>query len=310
MKNDRKFLFTFPAILIAVALSCSSLSPEEKNISSSDENLSNDFKSYWYQGKSEVSHYQLTQARYGELRDSSQAILIFVTEDFLTDKQVKSDNAGKGTSVLKLNFIKRFVTGIYDYSMMTSVFTPVNREEFPNTMKITSSSQDWCGQTFMQMNFKNNQYHISSLSYFESEGDENITLDKTLLEDEIWSLIRISPENLPQEKIKIIPGTIQSRLRHKKLSVEDAVASIETVKGNEKINCYTVSYPESERVLKIFYEKEFPYMIIGWEETYKDGFGDKAKVLTTKATLKKSVLTDYWTKNSIADSLSRKQLGL
>lgn len=292
-------------LLLILGISCSQNIPDGAKES---EPFASDFKSYWYDNKAEINHYRLSQARYGELRDSSVAILLFVTEDFLTDKQVKSDNAGKGTSVLKMNFIRRFVTGIYDYSMMASVFTPVNRVEFPNTLKVTTSSQDWCGHTFMQMNFKNNQYRVASFSYFESEGDENFDLDRTFLEDELWTLIRIAPDKLPKGKIKMIPGTMQSRLRHKKLSVESAEANTQNASDNLKV--YTIYYSESERTLKIFFENKFPYKITGWEETYKDGFGDKAKMLTTKAELIQTALTDYWKKNENTDITWRDSLKL
>ena len=87
------------------------------------------FNSYWYQGKAELTSYNLEQARYGEMREG-QAVLIFVTEDFSKSKQVKLDNPGAAgddaEKVLKLNMTKKFDTGLYPYSMMSSVFTPVN----------------------------------------------------------------------------------------------------------------------------------------------------------------------------------------
>ncbi len=49
------------------------------------------FKGYWYQGKAELTRYQLEQARYGEIH-SGDAVLIFVTENFLLDKQVKHEH--------------------------------------------------------------------------------------------------------------------------------------------------------------------------------------------------------------------------
>ncbi|MEX0361456.1 MAG: septum formation inhibitor Maf, partial [Allomuricauda sp.] len=49
--------------------------------------LSEDFKSYWYAGNAEITSYKLEQARYGELRDGT-AVLIYVTEPFLPEKQV------------------------------------------------------------------------------------------------------------------------------------------------------------------------------------------------------------------------------
>ena len=59
--------------------------------------------------------------------------MIFVTEDFLTEKQVKNDHYKnpKSVSILKNNQISKFPTGIYDYSIMKSVFTPIDIKEFP-----------------------------------------------------------------------------------------------------------------------------------------------------------------------------------
>ena len=73
-----------------------------------------DFRQYWYQGKAELTRYNLEQARYGEIH-KGESVLIFVTEPFLTDKQVKQERpqSGPAVSVLKLNLTKKFFTGIY-----------------------------------------------------------------------------------------------------------------------------------------------------------------------------------------------------
>ncbi|MBK6893010.1 MAG: hypothetical protein IPH00_07720 [Flavobacteriales bacterium] len=60
-------------------------SPETKSVGVAP---SAEFNTYWHQGKAELSHYALTQARYGELRDGN-AVLVFVTEDVLDSAQVK-----------------------------------------------------------------------------------------------------------------------------------------------------------------------------------------------------------------------------
>ena len=49
------------------------------------------FGKYWYQGQAELNTYDLEQYRYGEKRNG-EAVLIFVTEDFSREKQVKLDN--------------------------------------------------------------------------------------------------------------------------------------------------------------------------------------------------------------------------
>ena len=140
-------------------------------------------------------------------------MLIFVTEDFLSDKQVKferGDRTNKVESVLKLNFTKKFFTGVYPYSMMSSIFTPVDKNK--STFKVTTSSQEWCGHTFSQLNLKKNQYKGILHSYFMNEGDQEFTLDAALLEDEIWTKIRLNPKDLPTGTIELIPGTMFLRL--------------------------------------------------------------------------------------------------
>ena len=83
--------------------------------------------------------------------------MIFVTEDFSKSKQVKLDNPQERPSdaqkVMKLNMTREFLTGVYPYHTMLSVFTPVY-EEVPSP-KLTASVTEWCGQSFSQLNFKN-----------------------------------------------------------------------------------------------------------------------------------------------------------
>lgn len=262
------------------------------------------FKEYWYAGKAELNAYNLVQSRYGEQR-SGKAMLIFVTEPFSKSKQVKLDNpeaAGEDkVTVLKLNYTKNFVTGIYPYSMMLSVFTPVSRNQYPNTLKVTMTSQEWCGHVFSQMNLKKNKYDVSSYSYFEKEGDVQFTLDKILLEDELINLIRIDPENIPHGQIKIIPGLFFTRLKHENLKpLEADLTKAET----ELETTYSIKF--SGRLLTIHVAKSFPHQILGWEEEFKEG----ENTMLTKATLDKTLITDYWRKNKNEHLPLRDSLGL
>jgi len=274
---------------------------------------SEEFKAYWYDGKAEITSYKLEQARYGELHEG-YAVLVFVTEDFSKSKQVKLDNPqnanGDDVKVLKLNRIKKFDTGIYRYSMMDSVFTPIYIGEYPNTLKVTSSSQEWCGNTFTQLNLDDNGYEVRSFSYFESQGDTKFNLQQEILEDELWVRIRLAPESLPVGRIKIIPATMASRLTHKELKVEIAEASLIENSKDSNLMDYKLVYDDSGRAMEITFSKKFPYEILSWEETYKSGFGNNAKTLTTKATKNKMLITDYWNKNKTVDHELRKKLGL
>ena len=269
-----------------------------------------DIQQYWFQGKAELNRYELEQARYGALH-KGYAVLVFVTEDFLTDKHVKLESKWRpeATPILKLNFVKKFLTGIYDYSMMYSVFTPVKMHHFPRSLKLTSTNQEWCGHTFLQMNLREGAYQVEGRSYFEKEADENYEIAGVHLEDEVWTKLRLSPELLPEGAVPMVPGVMASRLRHRKLEVETAQASFEAnVAGfpGENLRAYRLKYADSGRTLRIVFESQFPYAIVGWEETYED----RGVELTSKAVRTHVALSEYWKQNSPDDLPLREILGL
>ncbi len=266
--------------------------------------LSVAFKEYWYSGTAEISSYKLEQARYGEIREGS-AVLIYVTEPFLADKQVKADQSNASNiPVLKLNTTKNFLTGIYPYSIMTSSFFPVY--DYSHALKISNSVQEWCGHVYAQLNNKE-KFEVQSHSYFESEADQEFKLTKTLLEDELWNKIRIDPGNLPTGSIQIIPSMEYTRLHHKEFKAYEANASLT---NNGTLTNYTISYPTLERTLSINFNAKFPYTIENWSERAPSGFGDGAKLLTTRASKIKTINTPYWQENHNSDLFLRDSLGL
>ncbi len=274
------------------------------------------FTKYWYNGKAEINSFNLKQARYGEIR-SGEAVLIFVTEDFSNKKLVKLDEPGKSTDetpVLKLNFTKQFTTGIYPYHMMASVFSPLKNAVDNKPIKINCSSQEWCGHTFSQLELKNTNYNWQLHSYFETEGEQDYKIDTCLTEDGLWNSIRINPNTLPQGKKIIIPGLLWQRLSHTIMTKEEAVLQLTTnaefAGDSLGVNMYAIIYPAAKRSLNIYFKNEFPYKIIGWKESYPDGFGNNKKILTTIATLNKSIMLDYWKHNKNIDSSFRDSLGL
>lgn len=292
-------------VVIAMLVGCSAV-----NSQGPDPNLSQEFKDYWYSGKAELTRYKLEQARYGEIHQGD-AVLIFVTEDFRTDKQVKyeSGNRENVASVLKLNFTRKFVTGIYPYSVMSSVFTPVNHTE--PTLKITTSSQEWCGHSFSQLNYRRNQYQFQLYSYFQDESDQSISIDPVMTEDEIWTRIRIRPSSLPEGAVELVPGTQFLRFNHREFAAESAIASMEKVTdpalSTNSLSRYRVEYQDFTRILEITFETDFPHQIVSWEEQTQSGQG---QVLTTKARKTHTINTPYWQQNARADSVLRPQLGL
>lgn len=143
-------------------------------------------KSFWNQwgdGRAELAAYELTIPRYGELR-KGLAVSIVIPETFSNALRVKADRGKHPASdrypVLKLNLIEDFSTGIYDYNMMTSVFTTMsarNGRAVGAPTKVSFSAQEWCGHTWSQYLFDAASVRYVGHSYFDGEADASETLD-------------------------------------------------------------------------------------------------------------------------------------
>ena len=286
-------------LLLAVIFGC-----KNESESIQKRQVSEKWKEYWYSGKAEITSYDLEQARYGELR-KGEAVLVFVTEDFLPEEQVKANKATESTvSVLKLNKTKKFLTGIYPYSIMESTFFPV--AEGNHAIKVSASIQEWCGQVYAQLNNRE-KFEFTGHSYFQGEADQNLSLEKTWLENEIWTLARITPQELPVGELKMIPSLEYLRLSHQELKSYTVEASYYT---SEDVDIYTLEYPELNRSLNISINRFFPHSIEKWEEILTVGGKNSSEVITTTATKKSMLKTDYWNRNSNKDLYLRDSLKL
>lgn len=276
------------------SLALNSESPELATASKEKKALTTDFKTYWYAGDAEITSYSLEQARYGEIREG-KAVLIFVTEPFLQDVQVKADRkSDQSIPVLKLNKTKKYLTGIYPYSIMSSTFYPVYDNQ--HAIKTSLSVQEWCGHVYSQLNNRED-FEFTSHSYFEGEADQKSHLNKAILENEIWNRIRIDPSDLPNGEISIIPSLEYFRVQHKEVKAYNATATLTQSNG---LSTYVIDYKDTDRKLSIHFSAEFPYEIQGWEEEFKSGFGPNAKPMISKGTKLKSIKTPYWRQNSNA----------
>lgn len=265
-----------------------------------------DKKSYWYGGEAEISSYELKQARYGEIHEG-KSVLVFVTEPFSPSRNTKADNNyPDNVSVMKLNNTRKFNTGIYPYSIMTSTFVPF--ENPTSSIKISNSSQEWCGHTFMDLKKDSGNFNINVDSYFEGESKENIQLATNgYLEDDVWTMIRLNPKGLPIGDFNMLPSFTALRLLHLPTTYETCTG--ELVEDKET-STYTVTYPKLQRSLSITFQNKLPYVIESWEETNYSGWGAKRKQLTTTGKRIKTIKSAYWQKNSTSDSNLRKELGL
>ena len=275
---------------------------------------SDQFRDYWYNHGAEISRFELQQMRYGEIHEGD-AVLVFVTEEINPAIQVKAENSGpQNIPILKLNAVRKFFTGIYPYSIMTSIFAPVDARKYPLPLKITSSTQEWCGQVYTQMNLRDHEYRVKMHSYFEKEGDQDFNIESHVPEDAIWTMIRLAPHALPQGEFVMIPGAVYVRLVHRPLRPQKAVAQLDPIEeksleGNPLVR-YTINFPGEQRTLRIFFEKDFPYRIQKWEESYRGLNGMSKKAMTTRASRTHTIMDTYWQHHGNKDRALLKKLGL
>jgi len=256
-----------------------------------------DFDSYWHDGTAELDGYRMTISRYGQPRHA-QGVAIYVTEPFSESKRVKVDDPSREPSnvvdVLKLNLVRDFQTGIYDYNTMVSVF--VRASDF-SPLKVTFSSAEWCGHVFEELLFHPGKITCFYNSYFEGEtGARDLAWPKDgITEDSLWILLRgLRGDFLkPGEKksVPFLPGVYFSRLAHKPLAWATAEVSREG-------NVYTVKTDDG-RTGKFTIEEAYPHHISRWE-----------MLPDISAELTGTLRVQYWKLHNNGDESYLKQLGL
>lgn len=264
------------------------------------------FWPHWSDGKAEISGYDLIQPRYGELR-RGRAVLIYVTEPFSKSKAVKVNQWNPQDpdqfNALKLNAVRKFQTGIYDYSVMTSVFVDPAKDFAP--AKVTFSSQEWCGHVFEEARFTADA-SVRINSYFEGETAD-LTLPITAAEDALFITLRgLAASELRAEDttIEALPSALDRRLHHKPavpvaLNIRWSVPGVTTVPAG--------SFPTRTATwnrgiggeCSADIELAYPHRIIGW----RCGDGEQAKLLGSER-------IPYWQTHKEGDEALLKKLGL
>jgi hypothetical protein len=272
-----------------------------------------DFWAHWGDGRGELAGYRLTQPRYGAKR-SGTAVLIFVTEDMSDSLRVKAEPGKHPKSdvypVLKLNVVRDFQTGIYDYNVMTSTFARVS-PGWP-VAKVSFSSQEWCGQAYHQILPKAGRVAGVFHSYFDGEADgtENLDLPKdAVFEDALPILLRGwgMPYLKPGETrtVPLLPSLLRSRFDHKRLAWGKATiarasdrSTVTVPAGSFEVETWTVTHVGGPTATYEF-ESASPYRLVRWAVNT----GEEAVLL-------KSTRLAYWKLNAPGGEKHLKELGL
>lgn len=273
--------------------------------------------SHWHDGRAELNGYRLTQPRYGQAREGT-VVLVYVTEPFSESDRVKAENPNRPASdvfdALKLNVVKDFQTGVYDYNVMTSVFVQNRARKDLRAgapTKLTMSMQEWCGMVFEELLFDPDRIRQERFSYFDGEGTEEGALEWPkggITVDELPILVRGIHGDLlePGESVELplLPSLERTRLRHRDLAWKtgtlargDEPEKIEVPAGAFEVEVWTAELA-GERY-RWFVEAAFPNRLVAWE-----GPDGERGELTGSARMK------YWQRNGEGDERHLKALGL
>lgn len=266
------------------------------------------FWTAWGDGKAELSGYRVTTGRYGAPRDG-RVVLIYVTEPMDRRVWIKDDAgdvpAAFRVNVMKLNYALTFQTGIYPYSVMTSVFAPVDPaglERF-SPAKLVLSAQEWCGSVYQKLIVGPASFASELRSYFHAEGDRDVTVPVapgTLYEDALLIQLRELDGKFASGKDwtgTIVPSLWSARKTH--VALEPLSATIrrtDAMRGATPVTRFTLTCGGVTKTYDV--EKAAPRRVLGW--TTSDG--ESAQIL-------KTARLPYWQLHGVGDEKYLEQLG-
>ncbi|MDP3274364.1 MAG: hypothetical protein Q8Q09_04165 [Deltaproteobacteria bacterium] len=262
------------------------------------------FSQRWGDGRAELIGYEAVSPRYGHLRPA-ELVLVYVTEPFSRRTLIKDDSAqgDDRMDMLKVNVSEKFQTGIYPYSLLTSVFCPSDvygRERF-SPAKITLSAQEWCGHVFAGVWPDQDAFLQRAMSYFASEGevDQRVSAPSDVLyEDALLVQLRELDgpfANGSNWQGHVVPALWRNRRAHQTLVPDPARI--------------TRSQPSAEITRFRLETGQF------WREFDVESSGEKriAAMRSSdggRARLLRSARLPYWQLNSPGDESHRADLGL
>jgi len=218
----------------------------------------------WDDGQAEVATYDAHCVIYGRSR-SYQATLITVKEDFDPRIYVKTDHPLQGQPhpvVLKLNIAASIPTENYTYHFLTSLF--VSRENPSRLIKLTMGSQEWCGNTFKEIQNWGHPATLHYFSYFDGEGDGSISLPlgpDDLLEDQVPITLRSLRfrEGL-RHPIRIVDSFVANRATPPKFT--DAEILVQASETIHLIDCWKVQLQRPGNQQSYWFEKAYPNILV------------------------------------------------
>lgn len=277
-----------------------------------------EFDPTWYDGRAEVAGYRWTGSRYGEAR-SGEAVAIFVTEPFSRDRHVKLDdpdnpvNEGDVVTVMKLNLVRDFQTGIYDYNTMTSVFVSIDDL---SALESTFTSAEWCGHVFEEIDVRADAPTVTTHSYFEGESGSTSLPPRRggLIGDHllVWARgLRGAPLAAGDStRLPLLRSSFERRLAHREAAWSDArierAAELETVEvpaGRFEAITYRIRFADDPAQGVVRIEAAAPHRVLSWSWSLGGRTIDAGELTGSRR-------LEYWRLNREGQEELRASIGL
>ena len=160
---------------------------------------------YWEDGLAEVATYDAERVVYKKKR-RFEYTLITVKEEFNQEFNVKTDDYQRPDlfPVMKVNQFCQIAADEYPYHYLTSLF--FRRDQPVALYKMTSSSQEWCGNTFKSIVDDGVNFKESYDSYWDHQGVGSRDLRRdVLLEDALpYSLRALRFDQKPEFDLTVM----------------------------------------------------------------------------------------------------------
>ena len=162
-------------------------------------------RKYWEDGQAEVAIYAAERTVYKKKRTFEYA-QITVKEEFNQQFNVKTDDYKRTDlfPVMKINQFAAIPTDQYPYHYLTSLF--FRRDEPVALYKLTTSSQEWCGNTFKTIVDDGVNFSETYNSYWDGQGIGSRDLRRDVfLEDALpYTLRALKFAQLPAFNLEVL----------------------------------------------------------------------------------------------------------
>ncbi len=214
---------------------------------------------YWEDGLAEVATYEAERIVYKKKRQF-EYMLITVKEEFNQDFNVKTDDYQRADlfPVMKVNQFCQIATEQYPYHYLTSLF--FRRDQPVALYKLTTSSQEWCGNTFKAIVDDGVNFKESYNSYWDQQGTGSRDLRRdVLLEDALPYTLRTLRFNqkpafdlvimdLQQTSKANLPEYYKSHLSTTEAPAEEAAApawrvAVQLAPDKQNVYWFAKAYP-------------------------------------------------------------------